>query len=78
MIDVSPEGSECLEVDGLQDMFGGIKFQQQHDENAVVWQLLEFCLTDIMVLDQHPNYDTQHLEGQRRVQSEASKPAGCQ
>ncbi len=75
-LDVLPEGSECLEVDGLQDMFGGIELQQQHDENAVVWQLLEFCLTDIMILDQHPNYDTQHLEEQHKAGSELSEPAG--
>lgn len=75
-MDVLPEGGECLEVDGLQDMFGGIELQQQHDENAVVRQLLEFCLTDIMVLNQHPNYDTQHLKEQHRAQSESSKPAG--
>lgn len=48
---VLPEGSECLEVNGLKDVFRSIKFQQQHDENAVVGQLLEFCLTNIMVLD---------------------------
>lgn len=47
-------------------MFGGIEFQQQHDENAVVWQLLEFCLPNIMVLDQHPNYDAQHLDEQSK------------
>ena len=75
-MDVLPEGGECLEVNGLQDMFGGIELQQQHDENAVVRQLLEFGLTDVMVLDQHPNYDTQHLEQQYRAQSESSKPDG--
>ena len=63
-VDVLPESGECLEVDGLEDVFRGIELQQQHDENAVVWQLLEFCLTDIMVLDQHPNYDTQHLDAE--------------
>lgn len=50
-------------------MFGGIELQQQHDENAVVWQLLEFCVPNVMVLDQHPNYDAQHLE----EQSESNK-----
>lgn len=72
----SPEGCERLEVDGLQDVFGGVELQQQHDENAVVWQLLKFCLTDVVVLDQHPNYDTQHLEGRRREQSASNRAAG--
>lgn len=49
-------------------MFGSVELQQQHDENAVVWQLLEFCLTDIVVLNQHPNYDTQNLYEQCRAQ----------
>lgn len=43
-------------------MFWSVELQQQHDENAVVRQLLEFCLTDIMVLNQDPDYDTQHLK----------------
>lgn len=64
MVNVSPEGGESLEVNGLKDMFRCIELQQQHDENAVVWQLLEFCLPNIMVLDQHPNYNAQHLEEQ--------------
>lgn len=56
-----PEGSECLEVDGFQDVFRGVELQQQHDENAVIRQLLEFSLTNIVVLDQHANDDTEHL-----------------
>lgn len=39
-----------------------IQLQQQHDEDAVVGQLLELCLPHIMVLDQHPDHDTQHLD----------------
>lgn len=69
MVDFLPEGGESLEVNGLKNMFRGIEFQQQHDENAVVWQLLEFCLPNIMVLDQHPNYDAQHLEEQSEQQT---------
>lgn len=64
---VLPEGGERLEIDGLEDMLGGIELQQQHDEDAVVRQLLEFCLADIVVLNQHPNYDTQHLKAEFRV-----------
>lgn len=59
---VLPEGSEGLEVDGLQDMFGGVELQQQHDKNTMVRQLLEICVTDVMVLDQHPDNDPQNLE----------------
>ena len=59
---VLPEGSESLEVDGLQDVFGGIELQQQHDEDAMVGQLLELRLPYVMVLDQHSYHDTQHLE----------------
>lgn len=54
-------------------MLRRIELQQQHDENAVVRQLLEFCLADIMVLNQHPNYDTQHLEEQHKAQSKSNK-----
>lgn len=50
-------------------MFGGIELQQQHDENAVVWKLLEFCLTNIMVLDQDPNDDPQYLKAECRTVS---------
>lgn len=59
---VLPEGGERLEVDSLQDVLRSIQLQQQHDEDAVVGQLLELRLTDIVILDQHPNDDPQHLE----------------
>lgn len=65
--DVLPEGGERLEVDGLQDVFGGIELQQQHDEYAVVRQLLEICLTDIMVLNQDTDYNTEHLEEEIQI-----------
>ena len=53
-----PEGGEGLEVDGLQHVLGGIELEQQHDEDAVVRQLLELSLSHIMVLDQHSNHNT--------------------
>lgn len=56
--EILPEGSQCLKVDGFQHMFRGIELQQQHDENAVVWQLLEFCLTHIVILNQHSNHNS--------------------
>lgn len=43
-------------------MFRGIKLQQQHNEDTVIWQLLELCLPHIMVLDQHTYYYAQHLD----------------
>lgn len=59
-----PESSEGLEVDGLQHVLRRVKLQQQHDENAVVWQLLEICLSHIMVLNQHAHYNAQYLHAQ--------------
>lgn len=61
-----PEGSESLEVDGLQHMLRCIKLQQQHDENAVVRQLLEIGLSHVMVLDQHAHYNAQYLRAHTR------------
>lgn len=58
---VLPEGSKGLEVDGLQHMFRSVELQQQHDENAMVRQLLEIRLPHIMVLNQHAYYDAQYL-----------------
>lgn len=73
---ISPKRGECLEVDGLQDVLGCVELQEQHDEDAVVGQLLEFCLPDIMVLDQHSNHDTQHLDGPgERVRSWSNSPS---
>lgn len=73
---LSPEGSEGLEVDGLQDVLRGVELQQQHDEDAVVRQLLEFCLSHIMILDQNAYYNAEHLQtthapGQIRMLLEA-------
>lgn len=66
---VSPESCECLEVDGLQDVLRSIELQQQHDEDPMVRQLLKFRLTDVVVLNQHADYDTQHLKLQCTAQS---------
>lgn len=56
-----PESSEGLEVDRLQHVLRCIKLQQQHDENAVVRQLLEIGLPHIVVLDQNTHYNAQYL-----------------
>lgn len=43
-------------------MLGRIELQEQHDEDAVVGQLLELGVPHIVVLDQHSHHDTQHLD----------------
>lgn len=68
-----PEGSEGLEIDGLQYMLRGIKLQEQHNENAVVWQLLEIRLSHIMVLDQHAHYNAQYLRTRTHKKGNQSK-----
>lgn len=64
MSDVLPEGRKRLEVDGLQHVLGSVELQQQHDEDSVVRQLLELCLTDVVVLNQHADDNAQHLQKQ--------------
>lgn len=59
-----PEGSQGLEVDGFQHMLRCVQFQQKHDEDAVVWQLLELRLADVVVLNQDTHDYTQNLQGQ--------------
>lgn len=65
-VGVSPEGSECLEVDGLQHVLGGVELQQEHDEDAVVRQLLELRLPHVVILDQHAHHNAQHLQTQHQ------------
>lgn len=58
-------------------MLGSVELQQQHDENAVVRQLLELCLPHVVVLNQHPDHDAQHLqEPEGRGQDEATSGSG--
>lgn len=52
-----PEGSEGLEVDGLQHMLWCVELQQEHDEYSVVWKLLELCLPHIVILDQYTHHN---------------------
>lgn len=54
-----------MEVDALQDVFRSIKLDKQHDEDPVIRQLLEFRVTDFVVLKQDARHDAQHLK--RRV-----------
>lgn len=61
-----PEGSERLEVDGLQHMLWCIKLQQKHDEDSVVWKLLELSLPHIVILDQHTHHNAQNLNHDKK------------
>jgi len=61
-----PEGSEGLEVDGLQHMLRCIKLQQEHNEDSVVWKLLELCLSHIVILDQHTYHNAQNLKQDKK------------
>lgn len=76
--DVSPERREGLEVDGLQDVLGSVELQQQHDEDPVVRQLLKLRLTHVVVLNQHADDDTQHLEKQRTAQRHSQQSSSSQ
>lgn len=57
----SPEGSQHLVVDALKNRLWRIQLDKEHDEDAVVWQLLKLCVTHLMVLQQHSSNNSQHL-----------------
>ena len=57
----SPESSEDLEVDGLENLLRCVEFDEEHDEDAVVRELLELCVANLMVLQQHPGHYAQYL-----------------
>lgn len=78
MYDVPPEGRERLEVDGLQHVLGSVELQQQHDEDSVVRQLLELCLTYVVVLNQHADDDAQHLQEGKTVSRAAAASSSLQ
>lgn len=66
-----------MEVDGLQDVLGCVELQEQHDEDPMVGQLLELRLPDVVVLNQHPDDDAQHLEEPADVSgTRAQRPTG--
>jgi hypothetical protein len=44
------ERCEDLVVDGLEDRFGRVELQEEHNEDAVIRQLLELCEAIVMVL----------------------------
>ena len=46
-----------MEVDCLQDLLRGVELQEEHDEDAMVGDLLEFCCSYVMVYQQHASND---------------------
>jgi hypothetical protein len=52
-----------LKVDILQDMFWSIKLNEEHNEDAVVGQLLEFPMPHLMVLQKDTSHNAKHLQG---------------
>lgn len=60
------ESREHLVVDGLEDGFGGAELKEQHDEDAVVGQLLEVGGAHLVVLQQDARHDAQYLSGGQR------------
>lgn len=56
-----PECGEDLSVDALQYILGYVQLNEKHDEDTMVWQLLELGITDLMVLQQHTRNNTQNL-----------------
>ena len=49
-------------VDALQNGLRSVELDEEHDEDAVVGQLLEFSVADFVVLKQHPCHYAQNLE----------------
>jgi len=43
-------------------MFRGIQLNEEHDEDAMVRQLLELCVSDLVVLEQDTSHNAQHLQ----------------
>lgn len=57
-----------LEVDGFKDRLWSVQFQEEHDEDAVVGELLELQLVTVVVLKQYTSNDTQHFVQQVYLQ----------
>lgn len=68
----SPEGGEHLVVDALEHVFGRVQLDEEHDEDAVIRQLLELRVSHFVVLQQNPSHDAQHLHGDTQYISAAS------
>ena len=50
-----------LEVDCLQNLVGGVKLQEEHDEDPVIGNLLELCGSYVMVDEEDSSNYTQHF-----------------
>ena len=54
-------GCQDLEVDGLQDLVWRIQFQEKHDENAVIWNLLELGGSHVVIYQEHAGHNAEDL-----------------
>jgi len=45
-----PERLKHFKVDGFKDLFRSIEFNEEHDEDTMIRQLLEVSVTHIVVL----------------------------
>ena len=48
-----PESMQYGEADGIKHGVGGVEVVEQHDEEAVVGQLVELCGLGLVVLQEH-------------------------
>ena len=58
----SPEGGEHLEVDALEHVLGRVQLDEEHDEDAMVRQLLELRVAHLVVLEEDTRHDAEHLQ----------------
>ena len=54
-------GGEHLKVDCLQDLIWSIEFQEEHDENAVVGNLLEISGSHVMIYQENSSNYSKNL-----------------
>lgn len=45
----------------LQYRFRRVQLQEEHDEDAVIWELVKVCAHTLDIVDQNAAYETQHL-----------------
>ena len=58
-----PESMQHREADGIKHRVRGIEVIEEHDKEAVVGQLVEFCGLGLVVLQEHVGNCHQHLCG---------------
>ena len=50
-----------LKVNVLQNGIGAVKFKEQHDKDAMVWDLLEIGLPDFVINEQNTGNNSEHF-----------------